>query len=582
MAGQFSAHIWTSIWAGVIVGFPYILYELWRFISPGLYEKERRYSRGFILIAASSTISIIIALIYSLGNLDMSSLQRQLAANVIDWLAPFMGFLVISIAFVSFFGILLRGLQRNILANEKYQKDLEYSRAELQNTVSLLDTVIESFPEVFYMYDFPPKQLIKYNNNYWKLTGYTESEIKTMTIFDWLADDVSRSKMDNFLKLINNNESVSIELPSKTKDGSIHPILYSAKSFTRQKKDYIVGFAMNLTDFKELESKFRQVFEGSNAGIILADKEGNIKEYNNFILKIAEVERENLIDRNIFDFYPESDKERRIQLNSDLFEGKIGSIHEEREIVLANRSRKYLDVSVGFIPNTQEGPLAVYILVDITRQKNYQYQLEKSLKEKELLLEEVQHRVRNNLQLISSLINISSEYSENIEKSKQAVSLRIQAMSLIHEKLSEEDGYASVDLESYLSDLIGTIYELYKININKIQIAIEVPGHPVIKIDIATSLGIIINEIMSNSILHAFPEIEGRIMVSVQNGSDSLHLRISDDGIGLPDDYNDKSSFGFQIIDSLVKQIKGELVIRSGFLDNNRGSEFILKIPNER
>ncbi len=535
---------------------------------------------GFILIGISFISTGIIAAFYSFGNLDMSSPQRQIADTLTDWLSPFIGFFVISIATVSFIGILIQGLQRNILANMKYQKDLESSRSKLQSTVTMLDAVINSFPAIFYMYDFPPEHLIRYNENHWKMTGYTEAELKTMTIYDWFDEDSSISKLKDFLGTTNQNESISIELPFKVKDGTKHPWLFTAKSFTHQEKEYFVGFGQDLTEIKELESKFRRVFEGSKAGIILTDRNGNIKDLNNIVSEIAELERENLIEYNVFDFSPESDRERRIHLNTELFEGKIDKIREEREIILADGRRKFADVSVGFVPYTKEGPLAVYVLVEITKQKNYQSQLETSLKEKELLLSEVHHRVRNNLQIISSLINISSAYSVNIEQFKQVVSLRIQAMSLIYEKLSEEEGYASVDLESYVYDLISTIYELYTIDVNKSQITLMIPEKIVIKIDIASSLGILINEIISNAVLHAFDGInKGRISVNINNTSGLLNIKINDDGIGLPDDYKDQESFGFVIIDSLVKQLKGELVIRSGFLPDNRGTEFVLKIP---
>ena len=330
---------------------------------------------GVALIAISSIISIVIAAIYSYGNLDMSSPQRQIADSMTDWLSPFLGFFVISIASVGFIGILLHGMQSNILANVKYQKEIESSRSELQNNVAMLDAVIDSFPEIFYMYDLPPEHLVRYNENHWKMTGYTESEIKTMTIYNWLADDISRSKMDNFLKTINNNESVSIELSFSTKDGTIRPVLFTAKSFTHQKKDYFLGFSLDLTEVKELESKFRQVFESSKAGIILVDRNGSIKDLNNVIRETVGLERQHLIGHDVFNFSTESDKERRKELHIDLFEGKIDKIHEEREIILPDGTRKYNDVSVGLVPFSKEGPLAVYVSIDITKQKEYQHNL---------------------------------------------------------------------------------------------------------------------------------------------------------------------------------------------------------------
>ena len=537
---------------------------------------------GGVLIAISSIITVVIAAVYSYGNLDMTSPQRQIADSMTDWLGPFLGFFVISIASVSFIGILLQGMQRNILANVKYQKEIETSHSELQSNVAMLDAVIGSFPEIFYMYDLPPEHLVRYNENHWKMTGYTESELKKMTVYDWVGDENSSSKLEDALGTINKNESISLELLLKAKDGTTRPWLFTAKAFNHKKKDYFVGFGLNLTEQRELESKFKQVFERSKAGIILTDRNGKIIDANDVVAKRVKMDKSSLIGSNIIDFSPESDKVRRMQLITDLYEGTIEEIREEREIILIDGTHKFGEISVGLVPHSKEGPLAVYILIDVTEKRNYQTQLETSLKEKELLLQEVHHRVRNNLQIISSLINISGSNPESIEGFKQSVALRIQAMSLMHERLSEEEGYASVDLESYIYDLIGAIYELYIVDVNKIKITIIAPEKIVMKIDIASSIGILINEIVSNAVIHAFRGIdEGNISVDIHNVEGLLTIKIEDDGIGMPGDYDKQDSFGFVIIGSLVKQLKGELAVRSGFLVDNKGSELVLKIPIE-
>ena len=556
--------------SGYLFLFSAIILSCW-FIGPYL---------GIILLSVSSVLTGFIIISNMYENLSIGTFQRQFANELKEYLMPYLGFFVISVVFISLFKILITGLQKNILAIVKYQEDLEYSHTELQNSVSMFNTVIESFPSVFYMYDLQTKHLVKYNENHWKMTGYSESEIKAMTIYDWLANDAARLKMKDILMTIKNYDSVSIELPFITKDGSIRPVLFTAKSFTYQKKDYFLGFSMDLTETKELESKFKQVFDYSKAGIMIINKDGEIKEQNAVTSELAKVENGSFIGKTIYDFSPESDRERRIQMNADLFEGRIDQIHEERESILPDGTRMYLDVSVGLIPFSKEGPRAVYVLVDISEQKKYQLQLELSLKEKGLLLQEVHHRVRNNLQIISSLINISSSFSKNIEDFKQSLALRIQAMSLMHERLSEEEGFASVDLESYIYDLIGSIYELYEIDINKIQISLNIPEKIVFKIDIASSLGILINEIISNSLLHAFIGIDkGQIVVDIHKIKDHIKMNIKDDGIGLPDGYSEKDSFGVLMIDSLVQQLEGEIVSNSGFLPENRGTEFILTIP---
>lgn len=535
---------------------------------------------GIILLLVSSIITFVIALFYSYGNLDMIIPQRQIASNLIDWLSPFFGFFVISTASISFIGILFKGLQKNMHANIKYQEELQSSNAKLKKTVSLLDTAIESFPGVYYLYENPPEYLLKYNENIWKMTGYTESEIKTMTNYDWYKSDTARSKLKQALSTINNKNSISVELPVTFKDGKEYPWLLTAKSFSHEGKKYYTGFGLDLTKQKELESKFKLVFEKSKAGIIITSRNGDIIDVNDNIIQRVEMNQDKLIGFNIFNFSPESDKLRRKQLNEDLFDGIIDEIHEERGIIMPDGTQQFADVNVGLINYSTTGSLAVYVIIDVTEKRNYQDQLEISLNEKGILLQEVHHRVRNNLQIISSLINISSSVSDNIEDFKQRLALRIQAMTLMHERLSEEEGFASLDIENYVHDLIGNIYELYEIDINKIKISLNIPEQIIFTIDVAASIGLLLNEIISNAILHAFKGLDGgKIVVEVHKIEDYMIINIKDNGIGLPSNYKDKNSFGYLMIESLINKLKGKIISNIGFLADNKGSEFILKIP---
>jgi len=210
---------------------------------------------------------------------------------------------------------------------------------------------------------------------------------------------------------------------------------------------------------------------------------------------------------------------------------------------------------------------------DITERKETESQIKASLKEKEVLLKEIHHRVKNNLQIISSLLNLQSEYIQN----KQDLEIfrvsqnRIESMALIHEKLYQSKDLAQIEFDEYIRDLVYTLfcsYEVYsftidlKINSEKICLSI----------DTAISCGLIINELILNSLKHAFPPgYSGKICLKFYSDNDKITLIVSDNGIGLPEDFDFKNteSLGLQLVNALTNQLGGTIEINV-----NKGVEF--------
>ena len=192
--------------------------------------------------------------------------------------------------------------------------------------------------------------------------------------------------------------------------------------------------------------------------------------------------------------------------------------------------------------------------------------LRASLKEKELLLKEIHHRVKNNLQVVSSLLYLQAKYL----KDKEAMSMfiesqnRIRSMSLVHEKLYRSKNLAQIDFSGYIKDLVKSLFRSYSINVNRIKLKMNV-RKAVLDIDTAIPCGLILNELVSNALKHAFPEnSSGEIQVMFKStGSGKFELSVSDNGIGLPDHFKivEPSSLGMRLIETLVDQIRGKLEI---------------------
>ncbi|MBC7097282.1 MAG: hypothetical protein H5T39_06320, partial [Methanobacteriales archaeon] len=209
----------------------------------------------------------------------------------------------------------------------------------------------------------------------------------------------------------------------------------------------------------------------------------------------------------------------------------------------------------------------------IIMQKN----LQESLHEKEVLLREVHHRVKNNLQVISSLLSLQAKYCGN-EEVKNIIAdsqARIKSLALVHEKLYRTENIAHISSREYLESLSMDIINFQAPRPIKIRLEIDIDDIP-LEMDKCIPLGLITNELVRNSLKHAFPEGEGIITVNFKRQGDKCKLEISDNGKGLPKDFDIErlSSLGLQLVLGLVRQLDGQLMIES-----DGGTLFSIEFP---
>jgi len=216
---------------------------------------------------------------------------------------------------------------------------------------------------------------------------------------------------------------------------------------------------------------------------------------------------------------------------------------------------------------------------EISVRKQAEVSLEFSLKEKELLLKEIHHRVKNNLQIISSLLSLQTVTSTHADTStilKESQN-RIKSMALIHEKLYGSRDLARVDFRGYVQSLIASLMRSYVLYpIPTIEVDIEDVS---LDIDTAIPCGLIINELISNSLKYAFMSGKvGTLRVSLAQEGDMYHLSVSDDGVGLPPgfDFRNTSSLGLQLVVTLAEQLNGTIE----HPDDN-GTTFIIRFKEE-
>jgi PAS domain S-box-containing protein len=218
--------------------------------------------------------------------------------------------------------------------------------------------------------------------------------------------------------------------------------------------------------------------------------------------------------------------------------------------------------------STSAQPMIVLTLHDVTAQRAHEEQMEASLKEKEVLLGEIHHRVKNNLQVVQSLLRMSSRLlpAGVARTSAEATIQRIHAMALVHERLYQSKDVASLSLSNYLRDLFKGVVASNPAPPGQIELRLDTEEIP-LTLDRAIPFGLLVNELMANCLKHGFPnERRGTIEVSIHRIDGVVHMIVTDDGVGLPKHFDAAAcpSMGLKLAASLVHQLGGSLKFSNG------------------
>ena len=237
--------------------------------------------------------------------------------------------------------------------------------------------------------------------------------------------------------------------------------------------------------------------------------------------------------------------------------------------------------AVGFTTDKQDPDKrgSVGIIRDITRRKETEQLLRQSLNEKETLLAEIHHRVKNNLQVISSLLNLQSGAVTDEEALRRFADaqIQIQSMALVHEHLYQSETFATVDIERYVRSLCANLFNAFAVSSTKIKLEIDVAAIPV-SMEQAMPIALLLNELLSNSIKYAFPgDRTGTIRVTLREDADHVaELGVADDGVGFPESgtQTDRPTLGHSLVHGLAAQLEGSAEFRT-----EDGAVFTLRFP---
>ena len=329
----------------------------------------------------------------------------------------------------------------------------------------------------------------------------------------------------------------------------------------------IVGIAQDITRQKEAEESLRatsvllsSLIDNLHAGIVVEDMSRRVIHLNPAFCKMFDITAriESLLgidSKLVF-----RDQEVWAKRNDEI----IRSGEECRAEEMVSESGRVF--SRDYFPLAVDGDCQYHLwrYEDITDRKRSDERMRASLKEKEVLLKEIHHRVKNNLQVISSLLNLQS----NQIKDKEAAQVfrdsqsRVKAMSLVHERLYQSSDLASINFAGYVQDVTRHLLRSYQSGPRGVKLKMDVDPLA-FNIDTAIPCALIINELVSNSMKYAFPNgMEGEICIRLkQTEGEDLHLCISDNGVGFPPDldWEQTDSLGLQLVRSLTDQLNGNI-----------------------
>jgi PAS domain S-box-containing protein len=317
-----------------------------------------------------------------------------------------------------------------------------------------------------------------------------------------------------------------------------------------------------MTGIMKPDGILRQILEAVPNAMMVVSQSGQIVMMNNWAEQVFGYGRNEMPGSRIERLMAE-----RCRGSMSFFSPLAGSMLPRRELHALHKDGHEFPVEIGRTPiDTSDGVAVLLSIVDLSDRGREEALIRAALKEKDILLGEIHHRVKNNLQIVSSLLDlqaarVTDPATQELLRDSQN---RIHSMALIHQTLYGSNDFESVDFVLFSKTLLSALTRSYGIGSERIGIRVDVePVH--LPIGIAVPCGLVVNELISNALKHAFPQRadgEIRIALTRQPGNEVL-LSVSDNGIGLPDhvDIEGTETLGLQLVGLLVSQLDGELSI---------------------
>lgn len=459
-------------------------------------------------------------------------------------------------------------VHRDITKRKKAEERLRMEKA-------YLDRLFESAQEGIVMSD-PAGKVMRVNSEFTQLFGYKREEVLRRNVDELV---VPRRYLKNGVSITNKvaaGENVRFEAVRQRKDGKLMDVSVLASPIVADGKVVaIYAIYRDITERKRAEEKlrvseekYRNLVELSPDAILFLDMKGTITSCNTFMTKATGYSKEEIVGKHLteLELLPDEDTPKYMKL---IYAASKGEVPEPFEVTWYHKDgTAYLsEIRIGFIKEEGKNIGVQVVARDITERKQAEEKIISALNEREVMLREIHHRVKNNMQIISSLLRLQSRQI----KSKKTLALfdvgqnRIRSMALIHESLYQSSDLAKINFSDYIKRLTTHLLSTYRVGMERIRMKLDVRD-VCLDINRAIPCGLIINELVSNSLRHAFPsDQKGDVQVIMNaNKQGKYSLVVNDTGVGFPEDvdFQQTETLGMQLVIDLVSQLGGIIKLK--------------------
>jgi PAS domain S-box-containing protein len=474
------------------------------------------------------------------------------------------------------------GIQKDVTEQIKHQR-------ELRKSVERYEIVSKATSDTIWDLDLESDTIV-YNQNIYDMFGYEKTEVQD--IADWWRNKLHPNDREDILDQLdeaihNNTERLQLEYRFEASDGSYKYIYDRAFVVT----DYdgnatrIIGAMQDITRQRE-ERKWLQLFESAIASTkesvaIIEGQASNppgreILYVNDAFSKMTGYSPENAKGKTLHMLNgPKTDPQERKKLGQHMDSWE--SCDAEFINYKKDGEEFWIRVSMTPVQGPENSLYWVCVGRDITERKKDEKQLRKSLKEKETLLLEIHHRVKNNLAVVAGMMQLQAFDEDNLKFRERLFDsvARIQTMGSIHELLYQSESFSNLDFGDNLRKLVNNISETFQTDF-ELDVQFDVDSIT-LNINQAIPSSLIVNEVITNILKHAFEDDtqEGRITVSAREDKEAVTLSIKDNGKGIPPDFDkvmNNKTLGLQLINTLAQQLDADYSYES----IQGGAQFLL------
>ncbi|BDZ70931.1 sensor histidine kinase [Methanobacterium petrolearium] len=324
----------------------------------------------------------------------------------------------------------------------------------------------------------------------------------------------------------------------------------------------------------ELE-RFRALLDETNDAIFLSDVPSHrFADFNNSACEQLGYSPQEMMKMSVENIIAPDEIQKMKDLISNLIEGKHLKNRKTIETVLLRQDNSLITVEINIsLVRFSDDFYMVMVARDISERKEFENALKSSLEEKEVLIREIHHRVKNNMQIISSLLNLQKHHVKDKEAADVLLESqnRVRSMAMIHEKLYKTQNFSQINFTDYIKNLIDDIFHSYNVNPAQIQREI-ILDEVMMGLETAIPCGLIISELVTNTIKYAFPNhMTGKFRIKLYSVDDLYHLIVADDGVGIPPhiNFDETETLGLLLVNTLVRQLDGTVELTC-----NNGTEF--------